>query len=53
MIQTSQDLILEGDHDFSVLVENVTPNGALTHSDIFTVTITDAADGGYFYLQVS
>ena len=46
MIQTNDDDILEGDHEFSVGVDVISPDGAVTVSGgDFTVTITDN-DGG-------
>ena len=47
MIQTNNDNFLEGDHDFIVLVNNISPNGAVVANENFTVTITDADDGGH------
>ena len=44
-IPTIDDAVLEGDHDFVVSVYDITPNGPVTASGDFTVTITDAADG--------
>ena len=44
-IPTIDDMVLEGDHDFIVSVYDITPDGAVTASGDFTVTITDAADG--------
>ena len=42
MIPTNDDNVLEGDHDFSVGVDVISPDGAVTVSGgDFTVTITD------------
>ena len=42
MIPTADDNVLEGDHDFSVGVDDISPGGAVTVSGgDFTVTITD------------
>ena len=47
MIPTADDDILEGDHEFSVGVDDISPDGAVTVSGgDFTVTITDD-DGGH------
>ena len=42
-IPTLQDLALEGDHDFIVSIDSVTPNNAVTigAQSMHTVTITD------------
>ena len=41
MIMAIDDIILEGDHDFSVEIGGVSPPGAVTATESFTVTITD------------
>ena len=42
MIQTIDDDVLEGDHEFSVGVDDISPDGAVTVSGAnITVTITD------------
>ena len=46
-IETINDNVLEGDHDFVVLVDDISPNGAVVANENFTVTITDADDGGH------
>ena len=47
MIETVDDDALEGNHDFSVRVDRISPDGVVTANwESFTVTITDAADGG-------
>ena len=51
-IETINDNVLEGDHDFVVLVDDISPNGAVVASENLTVTITDAADGGHFTLSL-
>ena len=52
MIETVVDNVLEGNHDFSVWVDNISPDGAVTASGEFTVTITDAADGEFLMIGV-
>ena len=51
-IETMNDNVLEGDHDFVVLVDDISPNGAVVASENLTVTITDTADGGHFTLSL-
>ena len=51
-IATINDNVLEGDHDFIVLVDDISPNGAVVASENLTVTITDTADGGHFTLSL-
>ena len=41
MIQTLDDIVLEGDHEFSVGVDGISPPGAVTATESFSVTITD------------
>lgn len=41
IIETVDDNISEGDHEFSVGVDGISPDGAVTTSDSFTVKITD------------
>ena len=48
-VVTIEDDMLEGDHDFNVNVEAISPEGAVDNSVNFTVTITDN-DGLYFVM---
>ena len=46
MIETFSDTLLEGDHDFSVIFDGASPDGAVIFDiENFTVTITDSSDG--------
>ena len=54
LIPTNDDNVLEGDHDFSVGVDDISPDGAVTVSGAnITVTITDNDGRNLFKLVVS
>ena len=46
MISTTNDDLLEGDHNFTVAIDTITPTEVVTViASSFSVTITDDADG--------